>query len=157
MTNEGQTKLDRWLIFIVVILCISILIGIIIYGYINSVPPEPIPPLKGDLLYLSNISDPNDESIGVWLELILKHPLKIGYGEYTQISIWQNNECIAKAWINNSVVHTKNNITIEHFDLDNDTAISSHDKFHIYGWILTNSRIILEMRGYEGKLSVNIP
>jgi len=152
MASETPTKLEKSLIFIIFIICL------IAYGiwYVANQPIiERWPILKGELIYLKNESAPNNTAIGVWIEVILEEPKKVKYGNLTKIIILQNYEPIVDEWLKSSVIHTENNITIEHIDVDNDSHISSHDMLHIYGH--TNCKIILSVVGCAGTLSVYIP
>ena len=157
MITEVMSR-KKLIILIVICLLVSFAYW---YVIIFLIIPENSPPehfsIKGELIYLKNESDPNNTAIGVWIEIILEDPKKVKYGNLTKIIILQNYEPIVDEWLKSSVIHTENNITIEHIDVDNDSHISSHDMLHIYGHTLTNCKIILSVVGYAGTLSVYIP
>lgn len=146
MMNKIPTKFEKSLIFIVVILCIAILIGYWIYEQKNIVIEGDA--IHGELLYLSNISDPNDCSVGIWIEIILYKPTYIKYGDsYFLIILRYSKFKTIVVDINNSIIK-KDNLTIVHEDLNNDSFISSQDRFHIYGEVLINSTIEFCVKGY---------
>ena len=153
--------MSRKKLIILIVICLLVSFAYwyaIIFLIIPEIfPPEPFPILKGELIYLKNESAPNNTAIGVWIEVILEEPKRIKYGDWARIRIVQNKKLIASVLLNSSVIHTENNITIEHMDWDNDSHLSSHDRFHIYGCVLTNSRIILYSTRYYGQLTVDIP
>ncbi len=145
------------LIIITFIILVIILLGYFIVSSIVKSASPCAPPLKGELKYLSNVSNSTDPKKGIWLEIILENPKKaplkwgeifiIGGNSYT--SFYCNES-------KNSYPVEKNGYFFEFYDWDGDQYISSGDMIHIYGNSLVGKSLEFIIRGYSGNITIHV-
>ncbi len=109
--------------------------------------------IEGKLEYMSDISDPNNISKGVWIKITLKNPEKVTI-EHIHLGLYISREIHGQFNFNENFTAKFQNYTAEFYDVDKDGYVSSGDVFHIYGDMLENVKVWFSITAYNGQFEV---
>ncbi|NPA74556.1 MAG: hypothetical protein GXO25_00555 [Euryarchaeota archaeon] len=142
------------------ILCVVLLIGISLMAAEGATSNNNVQRyLVGQVVYLSNQSNPENPDIGVWFRLVLSEPNKLSLTNF-YIVLWynhgKNEDFINFEFMGKNKAH-ECNYTAEFYDTNRDGYITTGDMVHIYGEKLNNISLAFCEHGYIGCLRIDVP
>ena len=113
--------------------------------------------LVGELEYMSNISQPNNTKVGVWVKILLNHP-ESARSERTMGYIFESNDNYT-AFLFRDAGNTLNEsgYLIRYYDKNANGLVDTGDMLHVWGKNLSGCAVAFTVSGYSGNAELNIP
>ncbi len=115
--------------------------------------------LIGELNYLSNISEPDNASVGVWIRISLSHP-ESALPEKTRGLIFESehdDNYTAFMFDDAEKTLNKGGYLIEYNDKNGNGLVDTGDVIHLWGRNLSGYGLAISVSGYSGSAQVIIP
>ncbi len=115
--------------------------------------------ITGKLIYLEDISRPENPKVGVYLKLILEYPKYVKFGEKIDCGflVMANATTEVGIHLENTTGNKKDGFIVDVKDKNSNGVIDTGDIFHIYGRPLTGYKIMFEVNAIRGNLHIYIP
>ncbi len=115
--------------------------------------------LIGELDYLSDISEPDNASVGVWIRISLSHP-ESALPKKTRGLIFEsehNGNYTAFIFDDAEKTLNKGGYLIEYHDKNGNGLVDTGDVIHVWGKDLSGHGLTISVSGYSGSAQVMIP
>ncbi len=115
--------------------------------------------ITGELIYLKEISDPENPEIGVYLKLTLEYPNYAEFGEEGNAGflIITNTTTDVGLHLKNVSGNERDGFIVDVDDKNNNGVIDTGDVFHIYGRSLNGYDVMFCVSGISGNIHTHIP
>ena len=114
--------------------------------------------ITGKLIYLKEISDPENPEVGVYLRLHLEYPehVKFGDGGYCGVLRIYNKTNAVGIPLENTTGNEREGFVVDVEDKNGNGFIDTGDEFHIYGRKLGGYEVSFTITGVSGNIHIKI-